>query len=88
MCKHNIDVVAGGLPTTVSVKLNLRKKKGGGELKEQEHKPADNGADTTRLHDVQMVHDRGMDGLNLVARDSGRELAQHIGKSLGARTSA
>ena len=87
MRKHNIDVVAGGLPATVSVKLNLRRRKKGGGLKEQEHKPAYNGADTTRLHDVQMVHDRGMDGHNLVAWDSGRELARHIGKSLGARTS-
>jgi hypothetical protein len=40
-----------------------------------EHIPAYDSTDTAGFHGVEMVHDRGMDGLNLCARDSGRVLA-------------
>ena len=82
MRKHNVDIIAFWLPAAVSVEFNMRKKRkkilalwgGGGE-----YIPASNGANTTGLHGVKMIHDRGMDRFNFFARYAVRALARKFG---------
>jgi hypothetical protein len=72
MREHNVDVTASGLPASISDEFfELSKERQEG----QEYIPAYDGANTTGFHGVEMVHNRGMDGLNLCARDSVRVLA-------------
>ena len=76
MRKHNVNVIASGLPASISDEsFNLRK----GRQRGYEYIPAYDSANTAGFHGVEMVHDCGVDGLNLCARDSGRALAWHFG---------
>jgi hypothetical protein len=85
MRKHNVDVVAGGLAATVSTEFDPIKATG--SFQEHEHIPAYDGADTAGLHGIQVIHDGGIDGLNLFARYTVRESTRHFGTILGVRTS-
>jgi len=74
-----------GFPRRYLPSLTRGKQRGG--FQGHEHIPAYDGADTAGLHGVQVVHDGGVDGLNLFARYTVRESARHFGTILGVRTS-
>jgi hypothetical protein len=68
MRKDNVDVVAFWLSATVPVELEALLEKIDSLCRWGEHIPASDGTDTTGLHGVEMVHDRGMYGFNFIAR--------------------
>jgi hypothetical protein len=52
----------------------MREKRDRPSRAQRNNLPADNGADTTRLDDVQMVHNRRVDGFDLVTGNAARML--------------
>jgi hypothetical protein len=68
----------------------LGEKKGRGSMSRDEHVPASDGTDTTGLHGVEMIHDRGMYGFNFFARYAVCGLARRfwLESQQGIRTSA